>query len=90
MVKVTTFLAVLCFLLALGLGQVLALTWDFDKEADVEDWEGLQAQRKTCKWTIDLKGGVFQAEGLADEGTAFVKGTVCISKLCNFSLIINY
>ena len=45
MVKVTTFLAVLCFLLALGLGQVLALTWDFDKEADVEDWEGLQAQR---------------------------------------------
>ena len=44
MVKVTTFLAVLCFLLVLGLGQVLALTWDFDKEADVE-WEGLQAQR---------------------------------------------
>ena len=44
MVKVTTFLAVLCFLLVLDLGQVLALTWDFDKEADVE-WEGLQAQR---------------------------------------------
>lgn len=36
MVKVTTYLAVLCFLLVLGLGQVLALTWDFDKEADVE------------------------------------------------------
>ena len=45
MVKVTTFLAVLCFLLVLGLGQVLALTWDFDKEANIEDWEGLQAQR---------------------------------------------
>ena len=73
MVKVTTFLAVLCFLLVLGLGQVLALTWDFDKEADVEDWEGLQAQRKTCKWMIDLKEGGLQAEGLADEGTAFVK-----------------
>jgi len=76
MVKVTTFFAVLCFLSVLGLGQVSALTWDFDKEADVEDWEGLQAQRKTCKWMIDLKEGVFQAEGLADEGTAFVKGTV--------------
>ena len=36
MVKVTTYLAVFCFLLASGLGQVLALTWDFDKEADVE------------------------------------------------------
>ena len=45
MVKVTTFLAVLCFLLVLDLGQVLALTWDFDKEANIEDWEGLQAQR---------------------------------------------
>ena len=67
---------VLCFLSVLGLGQVSALTWDFDKEADVEDWEGLQAQRKTCKWMIDLKEGVLQAEGLADEGTAFVKGTV--------------
>ncbi|MDP7579778.1 MAG: hypothetical protein QGF12_09645 [SAR202 cluster bacterium] len=59
MVKVTTFFAVLCFLSVLGLGQVSALTWDFDKEADVEDWEGLQAQRKTCKWMIDLKEGVF-------------------------------
>ena len=37
MVKVTTFFAVLCFLSVLGLGQVSALTWDFDKEADVEE-----------------------------------------------------
>ena len=43
MVKVTTFLEVLSFLLVLDLGQVLALTWDFDKEADVE-WKGLQEQ----------------------------------------------
>ena len=45
------------------------------KQADAEDWEGPDAQRKTCKWTIDLKEGVFQAKGLADEGTAFVKKT---------------
>ena len=73
--KVTTLLDAWYSLLLFVSGQVLAITWDFNKQADVEDWEGPDAQRKTCKWTIDLKEGVFQAKGLADEGTAFVKKT---------------
>ena len=73
--KVTTFLAAWYSLLLFVSGQVLAITWDFNKQADVKDWEGPDAQRKTCKWTMDLKEGVFQAIGLADEGTAFVKKT---------------
>ena len=74
--KVTTFLVAWYSLLLFVSGQVLAITWDFNKQADVKDWEGPDAQRRICKWTMDLKEGVFQAKGLAVKGLPLSKNSL--------------
>ncbi|HIE27888.1 TPA: DUF1080 domain-containing protein [Candidatus Poribacteria bacterium] len=49
------------------LAPVGALSWDFDKKSDADDWKAIRGE-----WSIVLKEGVFEGKSDLDEGCAIV------------------